>query len=59
MTNEQMRIRCFVLVTALVGKKYSNDWWSEPNDMFNGEIPIDVLQEDTQRVYDTLMKRKV
>jgi hypothetical protein len=53
---EILRNRCNTLVTALVGKKYVEEWWDSPNKRFDGETPRKVFDIEPNRVYNYLME---
>ena len=58
MTNlsvDQLKQRCGVLVTALVGNNLSNEWWSNPNKAFEGKTPLVMFEESPITVYNYLM----
>lgn len=54
LSEELMRKRCVVLVTALVGKDHSDNWWYTHNKHFNS-TPQQVWSTDPMKVYKYLM----
>ena len=50
-----LRQMCDVLVIALVGKKYSKDWWNSPNKAFDNKTPEVMWTVEPYRVYEYLM----
>lgn len=54
LSEELMRKRCVVLVTALVGKDHSDSWWYTHNKYFDS-TPQQVWSTDPMKVYQYLM----
>lgn len=54
--SEILRDRCNMLLTALMGKEYIEEWWDSPNKRFDGETPRKVFDSEPNRVYNYLME---
>jgi hypothetical protein len=52
--SEALRNRCNILVTALVGKKYVEEWWDSPSVIFDGETPRKTFDSEPNLVYNYL-----
>jgi hypothetical protein len=48
--------RTQVLLTAMLGSKLVDTWWTSPNKAFNGKIPAEVWLQDYTKVYDYVMR---
>jgi hypothetical protein len=48
--------RTQVLLTAMLGSKLVDTWWTSPNKAFNGEIPAEVWLTDYFKVYNYVMR---
>jgi len=44
------------LLTAMLGSKLVDTWWSSPNKAFNGETPAEVWLTDYFKVYNYVMR---
>ena len=53
---ENMRARCEALVTAMVGKNLSEQWWTGSNKAFGGHTPEQIYSVAPSAVYAYLMK---
>ena len=47
--------RTQVLLTAMLGSKLIDTWWSSPNKAFKGETPANVWVKDYTKVYKYVM----
>jgi hypothetical protein len=47
--------RTQVLLTAMLGLKLVDSWWSSPNKAFDGETPANVWVKDYLKVYNYVM----
>jgi hypothetical protein len=54
LSEELMKKRCVALVTALVGRAHSDNWWYRHNKHFNN-TPQQVWKTDPAKVYKYLM----
>ena len=54
LSEEIMRKRCVILVTALVGKEYRDSWWYKHNTTLKA-TPQELWNTDPTKVYQYLM----
>jgi hypothetical protein len=47
--------RTQTLLTAMLGSKLVDSWWSSPNKAFDGETPANVWVKDYTKVYNYVM----
>lgn len=47
--------RTQTLLTAMLGSKLVDAWWSSPNKAFDGKTPHDVWTTDYAKVYSYVM----
>lgn len=52
---EVIRMRCEMLVVALVGKEMAVDWWNSRNKAFGDKTAEAMFLEDPEMVYNYLM----
>lgn len=55
LTTEIKKARCTALVIALVGTASSTWWWNSPNKAFSNLSPLEMFEQDPDRVYNYLM----
>jgi hypothetical protein len=53
-TREQLRRTCSVIVEALVGVEFSEQWWSSPNRAFDNRTPDEQWALAPEVVFDYL-----